>query len=161
MHPDIEALFHHAEEHYLQPVEIKLFRHHAASLALRLQTYECLREQEIAIFQPIADQLQDAFSNVDTKLLEQALKQWLAVMRYASMAMLLSNSEFLHHRLLEWLTEIVQTQQTREVQARICQLLQARLKQVLPANQLGLIQPLIDQAQITLLGSSTLTTPLS
>ncbi len=154
MHPDLESLFYKSEENFLQATEIKLFKHHVASLADRLALYERLRDQEVAIFQPVADQLLSSFPQQDPKLLEKALKQWLTVMRYAAMAMLLNNPEFMQRRLLEWLTDVVQANQMQAIEAKLCQLLQARLKQVLSSDQLGLIQPLLDQAQTTLVGSS-------
>ncbi|MBW4551524.1 MAG: phycobilisome protein [Aphanocapsa sp. GSE-SYN-MK-11-07L] len=155
MHPDLESLFYKSEENFLEATEIKLFKHHIASLADRLALYECLRDQEVAIFQPVADQLLQAFPQQDPKLLEKSLKQWITVMRYATMAMLLNNPEFLQRRLLEWLTDVIQAHQTQAIEAKLCQLLQARLKEVVPGAQLGLIQPLLDQAQTTLLGSSS------
>jgi hypothetical protein len=156
MHPDIEALLYKAEEQYLQPPEIKVFKHHVASLAERLETYEYLRDQEIAIFQPVADQLLAAYPQEDPKVLEQALKHWLSVMRYSSMAMLLSNPEFLQRRLLEWLTDLVQAHQMESLETKLCQLLQARLNEVLSEQQLALVEPFLAQAQITLLGSNAL-----
>ncbi len=155
MHPDLESLFYKSEEKFLEATEIKLFKHHVASLADRLSLYERLRDQEVAIFQPIADQLLQAFPQEDPKLLEKCLKQWLTVMRYAAMAMLLNNPEFLQRRLLEWLTDVIQAHHTQAIEAKLCQLLQARLKEVVSGAQLGLIQPLLDQAQTTLLGSSS------
>jgi hypothetical protein len=153
MHPDLQSLFYKAEEHYLQPVEIKLLRHHLGGLAERLHTYELLREQEISLFQSIADQLQQEFSPEQVPVLEQALRQWLAVMRYAAMAMLTCNPEYLQRHLLEWLTDIVQSQSTQAIHNRLCQLLQARLQATLSAEQQNLILPLVDQARNTLLGS--------
>lgn len=156
MHPDLQTLLYKAEEHYLEATEIKLFRHHMASLSQRLATYEILRDQELAIFQPIADQLQQAFPQEPTQLLEQCLKQWINILRYAAMAMLLNNPEFMQWRLLEWLTELVQAHQMQSIEAKLCQLLQIRLKELLLPEQQCLIQPLIDQAQTTLLGSPVL-----
>lgn len=156
MHPDLESLYFKAEENYLQGTEIKLFKHHIGSLAQRLETYEYLRDEELTIFQPVADQLSQAFRQENPQLLEQALKRWLTVMRYAAMAMLLNNPEFLQRRLLEWLTDIVQVQQMQLIEAQLCQLLQARLKDLLPSQRLDLILPLLDQAQTTLLGSASL-----
>lgn len=156
MHADLESLYFKAEEHFLQNTEIKLFKHHIASLAQRLETYENLRDQELAIFQPVANQLVQAFPQEKSQLLEQALKRWITVTRYAAMAMLLNNPEFLQHRLLEWLTDIVQVQQMQSIEGKLNQLLQKRLSEVLPSKQLDLIQPLLSQAQNTLLGSASL-----
>ena len=156
MHSNIEALVYQAEDHYLQRQEITAFKLHIASLGKRLETYECLRDQEIAIFQPVADRLLEAFPLENPKLLERALKHWLSVMRYCAMAMLTNNPEFLQRRLLEWLTDIVQVHQMESVENTLYQLLQVRLKKVLSEEQLTLVQPFLDQARTTLLGSNAL-----
>jgi Phycobilisome protein len=156
MHPDLQTLLYKAEAQYLEATEIKLFRHHIGSLSERLATYEILRNQELAIFQAIADQLQTTFPQESPQLLEKCLKQWIAILRYAAMAMLLNNPEFLQWRILEWLTDSVQAHQVQSIEAKLCQLLQVQLKNRLSTEQQGLIQPLIDQAQTNLLGSPTL-----
>lgn len=157
MHPEIETLLYKAEEHYLKPLEIKLFRHHATSLSQRLETYEFLRDQEVVIFQPVADQLLEVFPQEKQETLERALKHWLSVLRYCAMAMLLNNQEFLQRRILEWLTDMVQAHQTQAVETRLYKLLQARLKELLSDQQLALIQPFLNQAESTLLGTGILT----
>ena len=152
MHSDIQAILHQAEEHYLKGQEIKVFRIYADSLAKRLETYECLRDQEIKIFQPIAEELVRAYPEENPKLLEKALKHWLAVMRYCAMAMLLNNPEYLERRILEWLTEMVQAHQMQSVENTIYDLLISRLQKELSQKQLALLQPFLEQAQTTLLG---------
>jgi len=156
MHPQIKTLLYEAEEHYLKPEEIETFKHHASSLAQRLETYELLREQEVAIFQPVADQLLEVFPQEKQETLERALKHWLSVLRYCTMAMLLNNQEFLQRRLLEWLTDLVQVHQTQAIEMTLYQLLQAHLKQILSDQQLALVQPFLDQAETTLLRASAL-----
>jgi len=156
MHPQIKTLLYEAEEHYLKPEEIETFKHHASSLAQRLETYELLREQEVAIFQPVADQLLEVFPQEKQETLERALKHWLSVLRYCTMAMLLNNQEFLQRRLLEWLTDLVQVHQTQAIEMTLYQLLQVHLKQILSDQQLALVQPFLDQAETTLLRASAL-----
>jgi hypothetical protein len=156
MHSEIKTLLYEAEDHYLKPEEIEAFRDHASSLAQRLETYELLRDQELAIFQPVADQLLKAFPQENQKTLERTLRHWLAVVRYCTMAMLVNNQEFLQRRLLEWLTDIVQAHQTQEIETTLYQLLQDRLKEVLSDQQLALVQPFLDQTETTLLGAHAL-----
>lgn len=153
MHSEIKALLYEAEEHYLDPEEIEAFKTHASFLAPRLETYELLRDQEVAIFQPVADQLLKAFPQENQKTLERALKHWLTVLRYCAMAMLLHDQMFLRRRLLEWLTDLVQAYQIQSIEMTLYQLLQDRLKEVLSDEQLALVQPFLEQAQITLLGT--------
>lgn len=149
MYPEIETLLYKAEDHYLQPLEVELFRRQAQSLAQRLETYELVREQEIAIFQPIADQLLEIYPQQE-KAVERALKHWLTVWRYCAMAMLLNNSEFLQQRLLEWLTELVQARQTLAIETSLYQLLQRHLQELLSEEQWGLLQPFLEQAKTSL-----------
>ena len=158
MQSDIKAILYKAEEHYLQKPEIIDFQNSVASLVQRLETYECLRDQEIKIFQPIAEELVRAYPEENPKLLEKALKHWLAIMRYIAMAMLLNNPEYLQRQILEWLTEMVQAHQMQAVESTIYNSLLSRLKKVLSKQQLALIQPFLEQAQTILLGEQELST---
>jgi hypothetical protein len=152
MHPDLQSLYHKAQDRYLQGLEIKLMRLHADHLGQRLAVYEILRDNEVNLFQPVADHLEQAFPKVETRVLSQSLQQWLTIMRYASMAMLVSNPEFLQHRLLEWLTDVVQAHNTMEISTKIHELLHEQLRKKLNAEQLDLLLPLLDQARMTLVG---------
>lgn len=156
MHPEIKTLLYEAQDHYLKPEEIETFKHYASSLAQRLETYELLRDQEVAIFQPVADQLLEAFPHEKQETLARALKHWLSVLRYCAMSMLLNNQEFLQRRLLEWLTDLMQAHQTQAIEMTIYQLLQAHLKKLLSDQQLALVQPFLEQAEDTLLGTGDL-----
>ncbi|BAC09852.1 phycobilisome protein [Thermosynechococcus vestitus] len=152
MHTELMNLYYKAEENYLSNVDIKVFRHHIESLQQRLSTYEFLRDHEIEIFQPVADALQKQYPTETPQTLEQVLRQAIALLRYAAMAMLLNNPEFLQHRLLEWLTEVVKAHQTQTLWRSCHELLSDRLKEMLTDAQQDLILPLLDQAQATLVG---------
>ena len=158
MQSDIKAILYKAEDHYLQKTEIKDFQNSVVSLAQRLETYKCLRDQEIKIFQPIAEELVRAYPEQNSKLLEKALKHWLAIMRYSAMAMLLNNPEYLQCQILDWLKEIVQAHQMQSLENSIYDLLLSRLEKVLSQKQLLLIHPFLEQAQTTLLGEQDLST---
>lgn len=158
MQSDIKAILYKAEDHYLQKTEIKDFQNSVASLAQRLETYKCLRDKEIKIFQPIAEELVRAYPEQNPKLLEKALKHWLAIMRYSAMAMLLNNPEYLQRQILDWLKEIVQAHQMQSLENSIYDLLLSRLEKVLSQKQLLLIHPFLGQAQTTLLGEQDLST---
>lgn len=151
MHTDLSALLHCTQHHYLSQEEMGEFKNHIAQLRQRLEVYELLREQEIAIFQPIADQLEEAFSETNPQVLERALQHWISVMRYCSMAMLLNNSEYLQRRLLEWLTDIVQAHQLQEIEQYLYEFLQLKLSEMLTAEQLALLNPFLEEARNTLL----------
>lgn len=155
MHSEMKDLLYEAEEHYLKPEEMEAFRHSASSLAHRVAAYELLREQEIAIFQPIANQLVKDFPQEKEKI-ERALKHWLSISRYCAMAMLLNNPEFLQRRLLEWLTDLIQTHQIQAIELSVYESLQVHLKKHLSHQQLTLLQPFLAQAKDTLLGTDNL-----
>ena len=151
MYSELRTLLYDAESNYLQTPDIELFKEHIASLQERLKTYEILRDREIALFQPVADQLLVAFPAENPPLLERAVKHWLSVMRYCAMAMLLNNPEFLQRRLLEWLTDIVKAHKMTSVENRLYELLQGSLEKNLSESQLTLLNPFLKQAQTTLL----------
>lgn len=146
MHSELKTLLYQAENEYLQSSEIKAFNNHIGSLAQRLETYETIRDREIEIFQPVADKLCSAFPKTDEAILEQVLKNWLSLLRYCAMAMLLNNSEFLQQRLLEWLGEVVKSSQVRDIETTICQLLNKQLKTELSDHKLALLTPYLEQA---------------
>lgn len=156
MHPKIKHFLYEAEDHYLQTEEITSFKHHVSSLAERVETYEILRDNEIVIFQPIAEQLLATFPQHKQETLERALKNWLAVLRYSSMAMLLNNPEFLQYRLLEWLTEIAQVHQMQAIDTTLYQLLQTRLSELLSSEQIALLQPFLTQTEQSIFGAGNL-----
>lgn len=149
MHVELTELARKGEEHYLQRPELIIFRHHATNLAKRLQTYEILRDQEVNIFQPVADQLEKNFANTPPQSLEKALRHWIAVLRYASMAMLINNPDYFRHRLLEWLTDQVQAYNIDQVEIAIAEYLQDSLKKYLSENQMAFIKPYIEQTLTT------------
>jgi Phycobilisome protein len=153
MHPDLRNLLYDAEIAYLQAADMTRFKTVVASLKERLEVYEYLRDREIEIFQPIADELLAAFPEENPKLLERALKHWLSIMRYCAMAMLINNPEYLQHRLLEWLTDIVQAYQMEAIETHLCKSLKASLQKGLSKPQFALVQPFIEQAQATLVSA--------
>lgn len=156
MHPELRTLLYDAEIKYLQTSEVELFRACVTCLQERLQTYECLRDQEIAIFQPIADEILKRFPEKNPELLSQALKHWISVLRYCAMAMLLNNPDFLQYRLIEWLAPLVQAHQMESLEDSLGKLLLSRLEEVLSEQQLALVHPFVEQARTTFLDSKVL-----
>ncbi len=151
MHKNLENIMQMAEDHYLRGLEMQAFQIHLASLKDRLELYKLLRDQEIELFQPIADDLVKTFANEDEKKLKKLLKQWIAVMRYGAMAMLLNNPEFLQHRLLEWLATPIKIHQTQPIERKICNKLRDDLGKMLTSSQFALIEPFLNQAETVLL----------
>lgn len=155
MHPDLRNFLYDAEIAYLQTSDLKGFRAVVSSLKERLEVYEYLRDREIEIFQPIADELLAAFPEENPKMLERALKHWLSIMRYCAMAMLINNPEYLQHRLLEWLTDVVQAYQMEAIEVYLYKSLNASLQKGLSKEQFVLVQPFIEQARVTIFSAKT------
>jgi hypothetical protein len=151
MYQDLKKLIFQAEDNYLQEAELDTFKTKVNSLAERLEAYEILREQEIALFQPIVDRLVQDAAEQKPKAIEKAIKHWIAILRYCSMAMLLNDPEYLQHRLLEWLTEQIKAHELQSLEIDIYKYLQMRLKKVLSAEQLTLLNPFLEEARKTLL----------
>ena len=159
MYPDVETLLNQAEDHLLNPEQIKTFKLNITSLTKRLETYEILRDKEAAIFQAIADQVLALYAKENPKTLEQVLKHWILLLRYCAMAMLLNDHTFLQHRILGWLKGLSQTYQTQAIETSLCQSLQTHLKQILSPQQIALLHPFLEQAQANLLESNSLAAP--
>ncbi len=157
MNTNIQSLLYDADERYLRAAEIGTFKSYTSSLSQRLEAYELLRDKEIAIFQPIANGLLASFPEQQQDL-ERSLKNWLAVLRYCAMAMLLNNPEFLEWRLLEWLTDLVRVHQTQAIDTALYKALQKQLSQILADKQYSLLQPFLAQAAASLLATENLAT---
>jgi Phycobilisome protein len=155
MNSTIQSLLYDADERYLKASDIVAFKGYTSSLAQRLETYEILRDKEIVIFQPIANQLLTSFPDQQQDL-ERSLKNWLAVLRYCAMAMLLNSPEFLERRLLEWLTDIVRVHQVQAIDTALYKALQKQLPQLLADKQYSLLQPFLAQAAASLLVTDNL-----
>ncbi len=154
MQKDFERLFHRAEDHYLQAPEVGSFKKHLGLLQERLSAYRTLRDNEVAIFQAIANQLETELTDTPTASLEKALVHWLSVLRYSAMAMLLNNPEFLQYRLLEWLGDLVKAHELQTVETHLAHLLTSRLQALLSADEFKLLHPFLVQAETTILGKA-------
>jgi hypothetical protein len=154
MQTDLENFWQKAEEQFLTPSEVNQFRGTLDSLRARLSAYETLRDREASVFQAVADRLVDRFPDENPKTLERALKHWIAVTRYAAMAMLLNNPDYLEHRLLEWLTDIVRVYRMEEIIACLHESFLAEAERVLNVEGMSLLRPFLEQAKTSLLGRS-------
>ena len=147
MHADFESVIYKAETNYLQLPEVQAFKDCLVSLSERLVVYECLRDRELEIFQPVAEQLIETLPGEKLEDLEMALKHWLSILRYCAMAMLMNNPEFLQHRLLEWLAPVINAHNLTTIEQTLYQCLLSQLKTVLSKQQLSLLQPFLAQVQ--------------
>lgn len=144
MYAELKELLYDAEDHYLQPGEIDNLRQHVDSLQQRLKIYKSIRDQEITIFQAIADQM-------DGEITSEAIGHWAAILRYVSMGMLLNSKEFIHRRILEWLNPVIQAHDRVSLDNRIYQSLCNQFKEILTEEQWQILQPFFFEVQTTIL----------
>ena len=147
MHKQIEALFEDAESRYLMPEELNVLSQYVHSVPSRLDVYRTLRDHEIQIMQPIADQLQREFPQVPVDKLERSIKNGLLALRYCAMAMLLNDESFLQDRVRGWLDQTSKVYDTHAIDTSLYRQLSQQLDQHLPPQQAALIQPLIKVVQ--------------
>lgn len=146
MYPELQALIHEAEHQYLQSDNLNKLTQEVSTLKDRLTAYKILRDQEISIFQEVADKAVAKLPEENTKKIETSLRHWLLITRYCGMAMLLNNPDFLEHRLLEWLTDVVQAHESQSISSTIYSLLMVKLGEELSEAGLQQIQPFLTQA---------------
>jgi hypothetical protein len=151
MQAELNELLVQAENRYLRTEELLGFKSYAETLAQRLKIYEFLRDREIVIFQPIADQISIIFPQEKQERLEQVLQQWILILRHSAMAMLLNDSEYLQRRVLDWLSGLVQAHDTQPIDTQIYQLLNTRLNELLSPKAMVFIQPFLEQVKSYLL----------
>ncbi len=147
MHPELLSLLETAEQRYLEPKELELYRRHAASLNRRLQTYEMLREQETQIFQAIADRLVKALPNESQENLERCLRYWLLIVRYSATAMLINDLAYLQNRLQDWVKGLLETYETYQIDVQVYDLLMQELKNYLSPDDVRLLEPVLQKTK--------------
>lgn len=155
MHTELQNLLYAADDHYLSDADLDQFQKTAHSLAERIETYEYIRDRELSILQPAADYLSEEFPNTDSKILERAVVHWLSILRYGSMAMLCDNIEFLNQRILEWMPDLLEVYQLRDIEIAFYRLLQVQIKSTLSPTQIDLIKPYLEEAYGVLLRSKS------
>ncbi len=149
MQSDFEDLLRAAEDHYLQNTDINSFKQQVDALQDRLALYEVLRDQELTIFQAVADQLQkETFSNPQADL-DKVLTHWISMLRYSAMAMLRNQPEILEHQL-GWLADVVGDDAFSALNQKLSEQLHQALDSVLTEDQMTLIQSFLQQADTAL-----------
>lgn len=156
MHPRVETIFDEAENRYLNPEELGVLSQYVDSLPARLELYRAMRDNEIAIMQAVADQLQAEFPNEKIESLERSIKNALLVLRYSAMGMLLNDETFITKQLLNWLQKTVQAYNTLAVDTALYRLLDQQLQQQFGPQQLVFLHPMLDAAKQALLGQEDL-----
>ena len=84
MKTTLEALFNEPERHYLSAIELDQLSQYINTLPERIELYRQLRDQEVAIMQPVADALEKQLPQASTETMEQGIKQAVLVLRYCA-----------------------------------------------------------------------------
>ncbi len=150
----IEAVLDEAENRYLKPEELKDVATYVMSLPDRADAYRAVRDHELTVMQQVADQLQAEMPRAATAAIEHSLKNGILVLRYCAMSMLLDDETFVQTRLLNWLSESIQTQDVGAIDAALYPLMIENLTQTLTSKQLTFLEPLLTLAQNALLQSA-------
>ncbi|MGB3137334.1 MAG: hypothetical protein WBG38_17430 [Nodosilinea sp.] len=148
----LQALFNSPDQQYLSSDELSTLSQYVSSIPERMVVYRTLRDQEIAIMQPIADALQHQAGHPEA-LVERSIRNGLMVLRYAAMAMLLDDEGFVENRLQGWLPEMVKAYETQAVDQQLFQLLKRQLSKVFSQAQLSLLKPSLEKAQSLMLNT--------
>jgi len=118
----------------------------------RLQIYKKLRDRDVPILQAVADQVDRELPNADPKDVEKSISSLMLVLRYCAMALLMNNDEaFLKQRILRWLEQVSTAYNLRRINEVIFRYLNQLISQEFSPAELGLLQPLITTAQVTLI----------
>lgn len=152
MQSDFEDLLRAAEDHYLQNTDINGFKQQVDALQDRLALYEVLRDQELEIFQAVADQLQkETFPNPQADL-DKVLTHWISMLRYGAIAMLRNQPEILDHQL-GWLADVVGDDTFAALHQKVSEQLHQALNSVLTSEQMVLMQSFLQQVDTALVSA--------
>lgn len=154
MQSTFEDFLRAAEDHYLQSAEMNGFKQQVDALQDRLAVYEAIRDQELLVFQAIAEQLQkETFSNSQSDI-EKVLTHWISVLRYSAMAMLMDQPEVVTDQL-GWLADVVNGDEYAPLHQQISGLLHHCLGSVLTEDQVAQIKPFLQQVDALLVGENS------
>lgn len=160
MHPQLETIFDDAESRYLKPDELQLLSQYVDSLPVRLNAYRKLRDRELEVMQPVADQLQAQLPNEKIENLERALKTAMLTLRYCAMGLLLNDPSFAQDRLISWLGGTMRLYNIQSINTVLYRLMQQHLSQVLSPQEMNSLTPYLTSAE-TLIREQSLETTRS
>ncbi|PSN20607.1 hypothetical protein C7271_01400 [filamentous cyanobacterium CCP5] len=147
MNSKLEALFDEPEKRYLNADELSALSQYVSSVPERLSIYRQLRDQEVEILQPVVNTIQQQMPEVAESTLERSIQNIMLILRYAAMAMLIDDVDFMDKRLYGWLPEMVKAFGTHTLNQKLFELLNQKLAQTLSPQHLNLLKPNLDRAQ--------------
>ncbi|MFN3927480.1 MAG: hypothetical protein ACK4QL_09195 [Pseudanabaenaceae cyanobacterium] len=148
----LAELLNRSEDRFLNPQELATLESFVNSMPMRLAVYRKLRDREVGILQAVADQAEQELPNADQTTLEKAITSLMLVLRYCGMAVLMNNDEaFLKQRILRWLEQVSNAYDLRRINEVLFRCLNQVLSREFNNAELGLLQPLVTTAQVTLI----------
>lgn len=141
MNPNLHALFDEPEKRYLQPEELSLLSQYVTSLPERVAVYRRLRDEEVTLMQQVVNALEQQFPRESEDRLKRSLQNGLLALRYAAMAMLTDDPDFVSKRLQSWLPDMVAAYGTQAIDVALHGLLQQQLGKRFTPQQVALLAP--------------------
>jgi hypothetical protein len=157
MHP-LSEFFSESDKRFLAPEELKLLGRYALSLPHRLAIYRQIRDGELALLQPVADEMEKTLGKTGGETggqagretgaiaIEQSLKQAIAILRASAMAMLTNDISSLDDTL-RWVRQSQEHHCSQDTDALCFRLIVQQLEQQLEAPQFKLLLPFLEPFQ--------------
>ncbi len=142
----LETFFSDSDKRYLSGDELKTLGRYSLSLPQRLTLYRFLRDQELAMFQAVADQMEAKLPEEAPANLERCLKEGIVALRQGAIAMLVNDAEVLSDQL-RWLRASQQNYDSQALDTLMFGLLQRELEQRLSPPQAKLLLPFLQPFQ--------------
>ncbi len=159
MNPKLEALFAEPEKGYLKPEDLNLLSQFVSSLPNRINLYRRLRNEEIALLQPVADALERRFPQESPDKLKRAVQNGMLIVRCVAMAMLTDDAALVTQRLKTWLPELITAFDTLTLDQAMQQLIREQFSGRFTPQEMALLLPGLEAATALLSGQSVATEP--
>jgi hypothetical protein len=151
MNSKIGAIVHQSEGRYLHPDEMQFLQEYVDALPHRIAIYRSLQAKENALLDRVITKFQPMVPNLTRQhgslAWERCRRDLAQVWRYASLAMLLQDEDFLRDKLLYWLETILKSLKMRDECKPAYKLLLESLQFVLTEAESKLIRPYLLLAQ--------------
>lgn len=144
MNQTLDTLLKKPHNAYLRPEELNQLSQFVSSLPERVNFYRRLRSEELVLMQTVAEKLQQQFPQEAEARLTRSLQTGILILRYAAMAMLRDDPEFITRRLGSWLPEITQGYGTQTLDRAVHTLVKQNLAGRFSSQQMSLLSPGLD-----------------
>ncbi len=154
MNIKIRELHKKAEMHYLEDQELDKIGNYVYLLSKKTEIYKIISSQEVDIFQPIANQINNIFTEEEPEKIELALKYWISILRHWNMALITEDPNYIHEHVLDWLIPQIKGYQISILSNKIFSLLQKSLSKKLSSVQYSFLKPYIEETENNLVNSN-------